>query len=178
MSDDHEKSVALARAVRLREQGEAEAAREQLLELAGRFPGDAVIAYQTAWVHDVLGLEAEAVPFYERALAGEGLTREDRHGVFLGLGSTYRVLGRYDEAARTLRRGLAAFPEDSALRAFLAMALYNRGEGREAVGLLLKTLAAATEDPGVRRYRRAIEHYADDLDAVEPMSGEAAGRDA
>ncbi|MYW08214.1 tetratricopeptide repeat protein [Streptomyces sp. SID2563] len=166
--DDHEKDLALARAVRLREQGEAGAAREQLLGLAGRYPQDAVIAYQTAWAHDVLGLEAEAVPFYERALAGEGLAPEDRHGAFLGLGSTYRVLGRYEEAARTLRRGLDAFPEDPALRAFLAMALYNRGEGREAVGLLLKTLATASDDPGVRQYRRAIEHYADDLDAVEP----------
>lgn len=165
MSDDHEKNQALARAVRLRERGEAGAAREELLELAGRYPDDAVIAYQAAWVHDVLGLEAEAVPFYERALAGEGLAREDRHGVFLGLGSTYRVLGRYEEAVRTLRRGLGAFPDDPALRAFLAMALYNRGEGREAVRLLLKTLAAASEDPGVRRYRPAIEHYADDLDA-------------
>lgn len=48
------------------------------------------------------------------------------------------------------------------------MTLYNRGEGREAVGLLLKTLATASDDPGVRQYRRAIEHYADDLDAVEP----------
>ncbi|MFB8206524.1 tetratricopeptide repeat protein [Streptomyces sp. NPDC056010] len=65
--------------------------------------------------------------------------------------------------------GLAGrYPEDQALRAFLAMALYNRGEGREAVGLLLKTLATASDDPGVRQYRRAIEHYADDLDAVEP----------
>lgn len=68
--DDHEKDLALARAVRLREQGEAGAARERLLGLAGRYPQDAVIAYQTARVHDVLGLEAEAVPFYERALAG------------------------------------------------------------------------------------------------------------
>lgn len=153
-------------AIRLREQGTAEA-RLRLIELAGKNPRDAVIAYQTAWAHDSAGLEAEAAPFYEQALAGEGLSTEDRHGVFVGLGSTYRVLGRYDESLATLRRGLAEFPDDAALRTFLAMALYNVGEAREAAGTLLKVLAATSADDGVQRYRRAVEYYADHLDDVE-----------
>lgn len=172
MSDEHEKKAALARAVQLREQGQAGQAREQLVGLAGRYPEDAEIAYQTAWAHDVLGLEREAVPFYERALGGTGLSAEDRHGAFLGLGSTHRVLGSYGQAVQTLRRGLEEFPDDPALRAFLAMALYNAGEGREAVRLLLKTLAATSSDPRVRDYRRAIEHYADDLDGVQQANEE------
>jgi hypothetical protein len=53
----------------------------------------------------VLRLEAEAVPFYERALNATGLSRDDRHGAFLGLGSTYRVPGRYDRSSATFRRG-------------------------------------------------------------------------
>ncbi|MEU3770940.1 tetratricopeptide repeat protein [Amycolatopsis keratiniphila] len=153
-------------AIRLREQGTDEA-RLRLIELAGQNPRDAVIAYQTAWAHDSAGLEAEAAPFYEQALAGEGLSIEDRHGVFVGLGSTYRVLGRYDESLATLRRGLGEFPDDAALRTFLAMALYNTGEAREAAGTLLKVLAATSADDGVRRYRRAVEYYADHLDDVE-----------
>jgi tetratricopeptide (TPR) repeat protein len=164
MSDD-QRDALLSRAVRLREQGSAQQARDELLTLAGRYPDDPEVAYQTAWVHDVLGLEAEAVPFYERALSGTGLAERDRRGAFTGLGSTYRVLGRYDLAVATLRRGLAEFPEDGALRTFLAMALYNVGEARESVGMLLKLLAATSEDQEVRRYRRAIEYYADDLDA-------------
>ncbi|MGK5642777.1 tetratricopeptide repeat protein [Streptomyces sp. URMC 126] len=172
MSDDRDKAAELARAVRLREQGRAGQAREALLELASRHPEDAEIAYQTAWAHDVLGLEREAVPFYERALGGPGLSRDSRHGAFLGLGSTHRVLGAYGEAVRTLRRGLEEFPDDPALRAFLAMALYNEGEGREAVRLLLKALAGTSEDPRVRRYRRAIEYYADDLDGVQSANEE------
>src|SRR5215472_1080038 len=136
MSDDHGRDVALARAVHLREQDQAGQAREQLVALAERYPEDAEIAYQIAWVHDVLGLEAEAVPFYERALSGTGLSQDDRHGAFLGLGSTHRVLGRYGSAVQTLREGLEEFPDDPALQAFLAMALYNSGEGRQAVRLL------------------------------------------
>ncbi|CAL9614111.1 hypothetical protein SUDANB120_05711 [Streptomyces sp. enrichment culture] len=167
MGNDRERDAALARAVRLREQGQAEQARERLLELVDRYPEDAEIAYQTAWAHDVLGLEREAVPFYEQALAGEGLSPEDRRGALLGLGSTHRVLGSYGVAAQTLRRGLAEFPDDPALEAFLAMALYNQGESREAVRLLLKTLTATSSDRRVQAYRRAIEYYADDLDGVQ-----------
>ncbi|WP_151774190.1 tetratricopeptide repeat protein [Streptomyces abyssomicinicus] len=156
----------LAEAVRLREAGEPERARRLLLSLAAEFPGDARIAYQTAWAHDVLGLEAEAVPFYERAVALPGLPEEDRRGALLGLGSTYRVLGRYADAVRTLRAGVEEFPDDGGLRAFLAMALHNTGEHHEATALLLRLLAATSDDPGVRAYRRAIEFYAGDLDAT------------
>ncbi|WP_405558167.1 tetratricopeptide repeat protein [Streptomyces sp. NBC_01171] len=171
MSGDHERDAALARAVQLRERGQIGQAREQLMELAERYPKDAEIAYQAAWAHDVLGLETEAVPFYERALGGVGLSPEDRHGAFLGLGSTHRVLGFYGAAVRTLRHGLEEFPDDPALQAFLAMALHNDGEGREAVRLLLKTVADTSGDRRVQDYRRAIEHYADDLDGVQQTDG-------
>jgi tetratricopeptide (TPR) repeat protein len=165
MNDD--RAAALSKAVLLRQQGQTVQAREQLLMLAERHPQDVEIAYQTAWVHDVLGLEEEAVSFYERALTGPGLPEEDRHGAFLGLGSTYRVLGRYDLSVQTLRRGLEDFPQDAALQTFLAMVLYNAGHGREAVRVLLKVLAATSSDRRVQDYRRAIEHYADDLDGQQ-----------
>lgn len=160
----HRKDVLLAEAVSLREQGQLQQARAALLDLAAEHPGDAQVAYQTAWVHDALGLEAEAVPFYERCLAGGGLPAQDRRGAFLGLGSTLRVLGAHERAVDTLRTGLTEFPGDGALETFLAMALYNTGHHHEAVQLLLRLLAATSGDPGVQRYRRAVEHYAQDLD--------------
>lgn len=135
-----------------------------MLALTAEFPEDAEIAYQTAWAHDVLGLEAEAVPYYERALSAGKLGDEDRMGALIGLGSTYRVLGRYGQAVEVLRRGAAEFPADGALRTFLAMALYNTGEHHEAMELLLRVVATTSEDPSVRRYRTAVEHYASGLD--------------
>ncbi|MFD3696881.1 tetratricopeptide repeat protein [Streptomyces sp. NPDC058646] len=152
----------LSEAIRLREQGHHEQARQRLLAVAAAHPHDAEVAYQTAWVHDVLGLEAEAVPFYEAALGG-GLSPRDRRDALLGLGSTYRVLGRYGDAVDTLRRGLGEFPGDGALQTFLSMALFNTDRHHEAMRLLLKLLAATSGDPRVSRYRRAIEHYAEDL---------------
>ncbi|MFD3946650.1 tetratricopeptide repeat protein [Streptomyces sp. NPDC058579] len=172
MSDD-ERDRLLAAAVGLREQGRQEEARDRLVELAARLPDDAEVAYQTAWAHDVLGLEADAVPHYQRALKATGpagptgLSEADRRGALLGLGSTFRTLGRYEEAVATLRGAVAEFPDDGALRTFLAMALYNTGDHHESARLLLRLLAATSEDPSVQRYRRAIEHYAEDLDATE-----------
>ncbi|MFD0149609.1 tetratricopeptide repeat protein [Streptomyces sp. NPDC055721] len=177
--EHEEKKGLLAEAVALREGGRKEEAREALVALAARHPNDAEVAYQTAWAHDVLGLEAEAVPYYERALTeaeaeaeagtatATGLTPEDRRGALLGLGSTYRVLGRYDDAVTLLTGAVGEFPEDGALRTFLAMALYNTGRHHESVRTLLRLLAATSEDPSVRAYKRAIEHYAEDLDATE-----------
>ena len=166
-TSDQDRGARLSEAVRLREAGDCEPARDILLALSKAFPVDVEVAYQTAWVHDRLGLEADAVPFYERALTGDGLAGDDRRGAYLGLGSTFRTLGRYDESVDVLRRGVADFPEDGGLRTFLAMALYNTAEHHEAMQLLLGVLAATSTDPGVQKYRRAIEHYAQDLDAVE-----------
>ncbi|THA71593.1 tetratricopeptide repeat protein [Streptomyces sp. A0958] len=157
------KNDLLTAAVRLREKGHPEEARKQLLTLAADHPHDAQVAYQTAWVHDVLGLEAEAVPHYERSLGAEGLAAEDRRGAFLGLGSTYRILGRYADAVSTLGRGLAEFPEDGAMQTFLAMSLFNTDHHHDAMQILLKIITTTSSDPHIRQYRRAIEHYAQDL---------------
>ncbi|MCX5200316.1 tetratricopeptide repeat protein [Streptomyces sp. NBC_00237] len=166
MTTLNDRTSLLAEAIALRTADRTEEARTRLLSLSERFPADAEIAYQTAWAHDRLGLEAEAVPFYESALAGT-LTPADRKGALLGLGSTYRILGRYEDAVRTLRTGAAEFPEDGALRTFLSMALFNTGEAHEGMRLLLRLLAETSDDASVRQYRAAIEYYAKDLTATE-----------
>ncbi len=165
MSADKKKDL-LDEADRLREEGKPEEARKRLLALTAEYPGDAEVACRTAWIHDALGLESEAVPYYERALAHPELATEDRRGSLLGLGSTYRVLGRYGQAVETLRRGVEEFPDDGALRTFLAMALFNTGEHDEAMRLLLELTASTSQDPYVQQYRRAIEHYAKDLHEI------------
>lgn len=58
----------LANAIKLRESEKHGEARQLLLELHGEFPDDPQINYQCAWIHDLLGLEREAVPFYEKAM--------------------------------------------------------------------------------------------------------------
>jgi tetratricopeptide (TPR) repeat protein len=157
------KEERLANGVHLRENGDLEGARRLLLELRREFPDDAQVAVQTAWVHDSMGLEEEAVGHYEAAIAG-GLTEEELRGALLGLGSTYRTLGRDEESDRTFRRSIERFPDFAALRAFHALTLYNLGRPREAVQQLLEVLLETASDRSIERYRRALTAYAADLD--------------
>jgi tetratricopeptide (TPR) repeat protein len=155
----------LEAAIRLRESGDLLGARSLLSRVLGESPDDAEANHQMAWLCDLEGREREAVPFYVRAIAG-GLSREERRGALLGLGSTYRALGEYPEAVEVLRRGVSEFPEDRFMQTFLSLALYNAGECREAVELLLKNLVETTSDPKIKTYERALSFYADRLDEV------------
>jgi tetratricopeptide (TPR) repeat protein len=153
----------LSSAIHLRETGKHEEARELLLELHSEFPNDLQVNYQCAWIHDLLGLEREAIPFYEKAIQ-EGLSGDDLRSALLGMGSTYRCLGEYQKARETFERALNLFPDGHEFKTFLAMTYYNLGEHSKAMELLLSSLAETSKDEGVIRYQRAIQFYADKLD--------------
>jgi tetratricopeptide (TPR) repeat protein len=147
----------------LRRAGKHEEACTLAVSLAAQLPGDAELQYHAACVHDFLGREAQAVPFYLAALAG-ALSVENRRSAYLGLGSTYRALGQYAAAEHTLREGLARFPDAAELKVFLAMALHNLGQSKQAVELLLTVLAESSSDAQIQGYREAILFYAQDIE--------------
>jgi tetratricopeptide (TPR) repeat protein len=149
----------------LRSGGQAEQAKELLEQMLQLHPHQPDVLYQLAWTCDNLGLEREAVPYYEQALQ-YGLKGEDRPDALLGLGSTYRTLGRYEQAEQLLQTAIAEYPERRELQVFYAMALYNLGCSAEAVGLLLEQLAATSSDAGITQYSKALRFYADKLDRV------------
>ena len=157
----------LTEAVALREAGDYDEAREMLLDLHAEQPDHAEVNLQCAWVHDKLGLETLALPFYERAIA-RGLSDEDLRDALLGLGSTYRALGHYEQALATLTRGVEEYPGDNPMAVFRALALHNSGRGKEACEILLRLLIATTADESIIGYRNALEEYAADLDRIWP----------
>src|SRR5262249_26171223 len=147
------------------ENGQLEQAQQLLLELRAEFPAEAHGALQTPWVHDPMGLEAEAVPHYQAAIAAAGdLADDELRSALLGLGSTYRTLGQDVESDRTLRQGIARFPDFRPLRVFHALTAYNLGQSRDAVEQLLKLLLGATSAAQNLRYRQSLGEYAADLD--------------
>ncbi|MEK3746638.1 tetratricopeptide repeat protein [Paenibacillus sp. FSL E2-8871] len=136
-----------------------------LLELYEQNSNDAELLYQLAWTHDVLGLEREAVPYYEKSLT-LGLSSEQRVGALLGLGSTYRTLGEYENSKAILEQAIQEYPENKEFPVFLAMTLHNLGDHSLAMGMLLKLLAETSADEGIRSYSKAISYYSDKLEQV------------
>jgi len=160
----------LAHVIQLREKGRAkqdrsilEEARTLLLELVVAYPDDAEVNFQAAVAHDNLGLERESIPFYLRAV-GQGLSGPNLERCFLGLGSTYRVLGEYQKAEETLRLGVKEFPDNRALQVFLAITLYNTQQHKEAMELVLVNLLETTSDEKLQYFKRGLLYYSLHLD--------------
>ncbi len=168
--------------ISLREEGRANQDQKLLAEvrqglkaLLEKQPDEAAVHYQCGIAHDNSGLGREAIPYYEKALE-LGLSGPDRERCLLGLGSTYRYWGRYSEAVHVLRQGVAEFPGNRALKAYLSMALYNTREYKESVELLIANLMESTDDGILQYFKRGILAYAEDLDetAAEDLDETAA----
>jgi tetratricopeptide (TPR) repeat protein len=155
----------LASAVKLRETEKHAEARQLLLELHAEFPNDAQVNYQCAWIHDLLGLERAAIPFYQKAIQ-EGLNGDELKSALLGMGSTYRCLGEYQKSIETFQQALTLFPASHEFKVFLAMAYYNINEHSKAMELLLNSLVNTTKDEGILRYQRSIRFYSDKLNQI------------
>ncbi|MCE7793800.1 tetratricopeptide repeat protein [Salipaludibacillus sp. CUR1] len=153
----------LDKAIYLRKRGNHKESNELLMRLVEEFPDDPTINYQCAWSFDILGEEANAVPFYENAIKF-GLPSKDLEGVLLGLGSTYRTLGEYKKSKSTFLKGIKLFPDNRAMQTFYSMTLYNLNEHSKAMELLLKCLIETTQDLEIASYKKAIEFYSDKLD--------------
>jgi tetratricopeptide (TPR) repeat protein len=121
------------------------------------------IHFYCASTHDSLGLEREAIPYYEKAIV-YGIAGELRERTFVQLGSSYRCVGEYEKAVSLLKQGLLEYPDNMAIQTFLTMALYNVNETKQSVSLLLRTLLTSSQDPWIKRYGKAIQYYSDHLD--------------
>lgn len=152
-------------AIRLRKEGKLKESNKILINLSNDNPNNSIINYQCAWSFDVMGLEREAVPYYEKAII-LGLPDDDLKGAFLGLGSTYRTLGEYKKSRKVFEEGLAKFPYDNAIKTFYAMTLYNLKEYPKAMEILLNNLVQTSSDEELIKYKKAIEFYSDKLDKV------------
>ena len=105
----------LKQAIKLRNEKKYAQSKEMLIGLTN-FTKDAEVLYQCAWIHDVMGLETEAVPYYEQAIAN-GLDGESLCGAYIGLGSTYRCIGNM-KGNYSIRSWGEKFPENAPMKVF------------------------------------------------------------
>jgi tetratricopeptide (TPR) repeat protein len=155
----------LEKAIQLRKNGNLKKSSEILMNLVEQYPDHATINYHCAWSLDLLGYEEKAVLFYEKAI-DLGLSSNELEGAFIGLGSTYRTLGEYEKSKNILRKGMDLFPNNRAIQTFYAMTLYNLGEHRMAIELLLRCLIETTNNEELLKYKKAIIFYSDKLDMI------------
>ena len=149
--------------ITLRENGQLEEANQLMVALVKEEPENGYYQFQCAWTYDSLGKEKEAVPHYEEAIK-LGLKPEILLDAYLGLGSTYRTLGQYEQSKRILEQGISEFPEAEHLKVFYAMTLYNLREHSKAMETLLNTVIHTTHHKGIKDYSKAIKFYSDKLD--------------
>jgi len=155
--------VNIQQAINLRESGKVDEALLIIMELIRQHPHRGDLNYQAAWCNDLLGNEHEAIPFYLRAIES-GLVDDDLKGAYLGLGSTYRAIGKYEEARRTFEIAIDLFPKNNEFYVFKAMTLYNLEEYGDAFKILLRTIADFPGDENLEKYKRAIYFYSDKLE--------------
>jgi tetratricopeptide (TPR) repeat protein len=144
---------------------EYEEAIVMLEKLVTESPDDPEINFQCGAVNDALGAEAIAIPYYRRALEN-GVEGEVREAAFIQLGSSYRCIGEYRFARDVLEKGLTEFPENSALKVFYAMILYNMGDHKESLTLMLTTVLSSSSDQWIQKYEKALRFYSQDIDGV------------
>lgn len=113
--------------------------------------------FELASAYDALGEEREAEPLYRAALEGGRLDTYRRRRAAIQLGSTLRVLGKAGEAVELLRHERGEPPDelDDAVVAFLALALAEADQPREALSIALEALAAH-----LLRYKDSVTNYA------------------
>lgn len=149
----------------LRSSKKSEEAFAELLMAIETHPTSADLFYLAACICDGERTEKEAVPFYLKAL-DLGLHGVDRRGAYLGLGSTYRSLGMYEESKAVFERAQKEFSDYRPFAVFLALTEYNLGNFPAAIKLLLDVLLHTTNDQEVRAYGRALEFYSTRLNEV------------
>ena len=150
-------------AINLRKSGKLRESNELLVKLANAYPEDATINYHCACGLDALGLDADAIHYYENAIYGK-LSKDDLQEAIINLGNNYRDLGRYVKARQVFEYGLNMFPRNNVIKVFYAMTLYNLKEYEKSTEILLKVLAETSNDINIIKYKKVLQFYSDKLD--------------
>ncbi|WYP27563.1 tetratricopeptide repeat protein [Alkalihalobacillus sp. FSL W8-0930] len=145
------------------EHGDYKKAQTLLLALVKEKPNDAELHFYLASTYDGLGQEAEAIPFYQKAIE-LGLTGINYEKAFVQLGSSLRCIGKYEEAQEIFQKGLKEFPENAALSAFQAITEYNLGHNRQSIQRLLGLLLKEPTNEWIQTYKKALTFYSKHLD--------------
>lgn len=164
LAEDEEITLADERISRLNRAGSFAEALQLGQELVARFPNNGRTHFLLGGAFDFQGHEVEAVAPYQRAWE-LGLSGDDIPKFYVQYGSTLRNIGQFDESVRVLQEGHARFPEDAAIQAFLALALFSAGRAAEALATALSIVTDDSRAVELHGYERALREY---IAALQP----------
>lgn len=144
----------------LKGKGRFEEAERQLAVWLNEDPDNPRLLFEMAVLLDNQAREAEAIPYYESALAGD-LDRVHRVDAYIGLGSSLRVVGRIQESYQVLQRALEEYPHHMALKVFASLTAERMGNFGDAMQGLLDVIVECGRDATLDDYRPAIRFYRD-----------------
>lgn len=153
----------LEHALKLRSDGEEEQSRQLFIELVRQNHNNAELNFHCAQTHDGMGLEEEAVEYYERAIR-IGLPDELLKDAYVCLGSSFKVIGEYQKSFDILSIGEEKFPNYEPIQVFKALTLYGMDRHSTALKTVLLSLLKTTNDKEIQKYSRALHYYAEVLD--------------
>jgi tetratricopeptide (TPR) repeat protein len=159
------KEKMIARAKELRQADELDKSQGVLMQLLEEFPDDPLVLFEVGGSYDVMGEEKQAIPYYRRAIEA-GLVGDDLQECLVCLGSSYRIIGEFEDAINVLQDAIDRFPDNFSGQVFLALAYYSDGQEDEAVSTLLDVLLKTTQDENILAYADVLDYYKDNLDEM------------
>jgi adenylate cyclase len=127
-------------------------------------PNAAWAWHRLGWVENYCERPREAMPHFERALRLSPLDPMNFNN-YVGLGSSYELLGEYDKAAEMYRRGLQERPNARWLYRHLAGALSAAGRIEEA-NVAVAELLRSYPDFTISKFRQAMVFTSGALDRM------------
>jgi tetratricopeptide (TPR) repeat protein len=126
-------------------------------------PDDVLLQIQVAYALDSRGDEQGAIEHYDRAYS-LGVPADQRAEFLLGYGSTLKNVGRLGFSEEVLTTAIRENPENSALKAFLALTYHAQERSGKALSILLRTLLSiSSPESDLQVYAPALQSYADEL---------------
>jgi cyanophycin synthetase len=147
--------------LQLEREGRDDDAIAHFQALAAEYPDHAQVIFEYAGSFDSAGREAEAIPLYRQAMQ-MGLDEDYMARAYLQLGSSLRNVNAHAEAVQVLSEGCQRYPDQAALRLFLAFAQESAGQTQAAITNLLNLAQEFIRTEDMIRYARALRFYTDD----------------
>lgn len=127
-------------------------ALELLRAAEAKNPEDLAVAAQLAQFYDRMGRPAEAMPLYERVVAGD----RGNTAALINLGSLYAQANRLPEAIHLWQQALAANPALTQARMNLAVAQLRQGDREAGISSLRTALSWDPDNPEVVQTLRQL----------------------